>query len=226
MGMGVEERLKRAARAPSLQRVREACLLPREVIRDRRRRAAGSPVPPDRVKHKLIELAAMTAGARVVVETGTYWGDTTAYFAVRGYQVHSIELSLRLADLAEKRFGRLSNVHIYQGDSGEILSDVIGAIDEPICFWLDGHYSGGVTAGVSADVPILREIEVVGQHPMRAQHVIVIDDMNSFDGGEYPTVGEVVRGARQVGFDESHLESNLLFLRSRAGHAQERGHED
>lgn len=226
MELDLEARLKRAARAPSLQRMREACLFPREVIRDRRRITAGSPVPPDRVKHKLIELAAVAAGARVVVETGTYWGDTTAYFAVRGYQVHSIELSPRLTALAEKRFKRLSNVHLYQGDSGEILSEVIGGIGEPICFWLDGHYSGGVTAGVGADVPILREIEVVGQHPVRAQHVIVVDDMNSFDGGEYPTVAEVVRGARRVGFDESHLESNLLFLRSRPGHPHEWGRED
>ncbi|MDP4013829.1 MAG: hypothetical protein U0990_02620 [Candidatus Nanopelagicales bacterium] len=205
--------LKRTARMPTLQRAREAALLPRELARDRRRVAAGSPVPPDRVKHKMIEAAARSAGSRVIVETGTYYGDTAAYFAVRRYDVHSIELSPELTELARQRFKYRNNVQIHMGDSGEILGQVIAGIDVPICFWLDGHYSGGVTAGDSMRPPILREIEAIGRHPVRS-HVIVIDDMNAFDGIDYPAVDAVVDAAHRNGFNESSLESNLLVLRS------------
>ena len=56
-----------------------------------------------------------------------------------------------------ERFRNDEAVTIFQGDSGEIMGEVIKDIDNPIIFWLDGHYSAGITSKGSLHTPILRE---------------------------------------------------------------------
>jgi hypothetical protein len=58
---------------------------------------------------------------------------------------------------------------------------------EPALFWLDGHYSGGVTARGESDTPIYAELV----HVLGSSHknVIVIDDARCFgSGAKYPTI--------------------------------------
>jgi hypothetical protein len=47
---------------------------------------------------------------------------------------------------AKHRFRADPNIHILQGDSGEILPKIMGDISQPCLFWLDEHYSGGINA--------------------------------------------------------------------------------
>jgi len=52
-------------------------------------------------------------------------------------------------------------------------------LDEPALFWLDAHYSQGVTAGASEAAPILKELScLAGRH--RHKDVILIDDARLF----------------------------------------------
>ena len=45
------------------------------------------------------------------------------------------------ANKAIKRFADDKNVRILQGDSGKELPSLIDGVEEPVLFWLDGHYS-------------------------------------------------------------------------------------
>ena len=58
-------------------------------------------------------------------------------------------------------------------------------------FWLDAHYSSGVTARGVVDSPIAQELETIFSHPAKG-HVILIDDAREFTGhGGYPTIEEL-----------------------------------
>ena len=65
-----------------------------------------------------------------------------------------------------------------------------------IVFWLDGHWSGGVTAGEDDECPLLDELGAI-KH--RRGDIIMIDDARlflaappiSFDPSQWPTVFEI-----------------------------------
>ena len=61
-------------------------------------------------------------------------------------------------------------------------------INEPAIFWLDGHYSGGITANSVCPLRTeLTNILAAGQ-----RHLILIDDARLLDGtNDYPTLEEV-----------------------------------
>jgi hypothetical protein len=129
----------------------------------------------------------------IMVETGTYLGDTT--FAVKDdlSKIISIELDDNLYKKATLRFGSLSKITIVHGDSGTILPSILKHINEPVAFWLDGHYSGRQTAKGELDTPIKKELEAILNHHIK-KHVILIDDARFFNGKNgYPTIKELVK---------------------------------
>jgi hypothetical protein len=56
------------------------------------------------------------------------------------------------------------------------LWDVIKEINEPITFWLDGHYSGGNLPTGKYLSPLIQELDAIKQHPIKV-HTILIDDI-------------------------------------------------
>jgi hypothetical protein len=59
-------------------------------------------------------------------------------------------------------------------------------------FWLDGHYSGGVTGIGSLETPIIKELQTIFNHPLSKKHVILIDDARLFNGTrDYPKIEEL-----------------------------------
>lgn len=114
---------------------------------------------------------------RWFVETGTYLGDSVQMAIDAGFEyVLSIELSKKYWSLAFDRFFSNDKVFIWQGDSSEILYDTIRDIDEPITFWLDGHYSKGDTAIGRYCTPLMLELQQIAKHHIKT-HTIMIDDM-------------------------------------------------
>jgi len=68
---------------------------------------------------------------------------------------------------------------------------VIAAIDEPTTFWLDAHYSGGITAKGEKDTPVMEELYAI-LNQFKHRCVILIDDARCFNGkDDYPTIEEV-----------------------------------
>lgn len=152
---------------------------------------AGKPVPPPHIiKQLTIGWYAKKWGATVFVETGTYLGDTVNAMKGNFKKIYSIELSNELFKKAQARFSGCSNITLIEGDSSAKLNELLPSISEPALFWLDGHYSGGVTARGELSTPIYKEVEGILKHAVD-NHVILIDDARLFVGADdYPTHDE------------------------------------
>ena len=124
---------------------------------------------------------------KTLVETGTYLGDTLYAMTPDFEQLYSIELSGHYYRLAQKRFKNFNNIHLLLGDSGKVLKDLVPTLTSPALFWLDGHYSGGLTAKGDKECPVYEELNAIFSSPQ--QHFIFIDDARLFVGAnDYPTL--------------------------------------
>jgi hypothetical protein len=159
--------------------------------------ASGRPMPmPPHMKRILIKRTAEAMRANHFIETGTYRADTSVALAAITKRVTTIEVDVRLAELAQKRCNKLP-VEVLVGDSSVRISDAIVNRGERCLFWLDGHYSAGVTGGGDIEVPIYRELDVLLPR-LTSNDLILIDDAREFIGGEYPTLGEIRQKVRQL----------------------------
>ena len=158
---------------------------------------------PQRVKWSVLRRYGQPTD--VWVETGTYRGDTTAYLARTAAHVHSIEPGPELAEAARWRFRDDTRVSILQGLSEERLPELLETLEGPVSFWLDGHFSAGVTFRGPADTPIRDELDVIGRHLGRLGRVsVLVDDVRCFDPSNpsfasYPTRGWLVEWAEGHG---------------------------
>lgn len=154
--------------------------------------AEGKPVPPPHViKQLIIKDAKDKYGCGILIETGTYLGDMVEAQKKHFGKIYSIELGEKLYEDAVKRFEGDENVTILFGDSGKVLKALMPKICEPAIFWLDGHYSAGVTAMGEKQCPIYEELEAIfASKPFN--HVLLIDDARLFVGkDDYPTFEEL-----------------------------------
>ena len=154
--------------------------------------AAGKPVPPPhRIKQKVLTEYATNFETKILIETGTFLGDMLYAMRRRFDRLISIELSSELTERARVRFRKYPQIQIVNGDSGEKLKEILQGISQRTLFWLDGHYSGGITAKGKLDTPIYSELQIVFDHPVK-DHVILIDDARLFNGtNDYPTIPEL-----------------------------------
>jgi hypothetical protein len=170
---------------------------PFRVLRKRRRdaraveewRQAGAPLPsPHIFKQQVVREYGARFRLRTLVETGTFKGDMIQGVERHFTEIHSIELGRELFDEARDRFARLNHIHLYLGDSATMLPEVLKQLRSPALFWLDGHYSKGVTARGSKDTPVVEEVSAICRHNP-VSHVVLIDDARRFTGqGDYPSV--------------------------------------
>ena len=86
-----------------------------------------------------------------------------------------------------------------QGDSGKILGSVIASLNAPITFWLDGHWSAGDTAKGESITPLMAELDIIRQHPIKT-HTILIDDIRFLDsaGFEWITSDAVLKKIKEI----------------------------
>jgi len=103
-------------------------------------------------------------------------------------QLYSVELDRNLYEAATKRFRGQSKARFYLGDSAVVIQEILTSLKEPALFWLDAHYSGGITARGESDTPIDRELQAILTHGVRG-HVILIDDARNFGADPaYPSI--------------------------------------
>lgn len=146
--------------------------------------------PPHAVKRAAIKWYREKYDLKILVETGTYLGDMVEACKLLFDKVYSVELSEKLYKKATKRFAADTNVELLCGDSSVKLPEILKKEHQPCLFWLDGHYSGGVTAMGSLECPVREELAAILQHPVN--HVILVDDARLFNGThDYPTVDEI-----------------------------------
>lgn len=141
---------------------------------------------PHILKQFTVKDYAYKYGCGTLVETGTYEGDMVKACLPSFSKIYSIELDKTLFEKAVNTFRSKSNVKILNGDSGVKLPEILREVNNRCVFWLDGHYSAGITAKGELDTPIAKEIESIFNHNI-PDHVILIDDARCFDGtNDYP----------------------------------------
>ena len=127
------------------------------------------------------------------VETGTYMATTLISVHKHFETSYSIELNHEFAQEAQHHFRNQKNVTIVEGDSGNSLEQILSTNTTKKLFWLDAHYSGGMTAQ-SADfghTPISKELERIMLTWVEGS-VILIDDARLFIGEDnYPTIADL-----------------------------------
>jgi len=154
-------------------------------------------IPTQPLKMEVLRHYAQSYDLDVMIETGTFEGDTVADLIDDFKLIYSIELDEALYNKAVKRFEFNPNVAIFNGDSAVILPILIKTVTASTLFWLDAHYSGGVTALGDTVTPILNELAniFIHAHPLS---VVLIDDARLFGTqGGYPTIDKVIEGVEQ-----------------------------
>jgi hypothetical protein len=158
----------------------------------------------------------------VVIETGTYHGDSTRFFAGAGFAVHTIEVSETLARQVFPGLRRIG-VTCHRGDSAKILPELLMTLAdegvEDLNFWLDGHWSGGVTSTAPThETPITAELEAIAALRSRFRRmVIAVDDLRCFgNDAAYPDKYFLIDWARRAGLQSFFLAD--IFVASTETH--------
>lgn len=166
---------------------------------------------PHRVKTRTLREYAQRYGARTLIETGTYYGDTIWRVRKDFARIVSIEIDPTLSAQARRRFKRDAHIEFVVGDSGVALEDVLATTSDRCLFWLDGHYSGGITGRGELDCPIVNELRHIWNHRV-SDHVILVDDAREFVGVDgYPTISELEATVKRERPDWSFVVENDII---------------
>ena len=175
------------------------------------------PLPPF-IKRSIILRYALDHHCKTLVETGTQYGDTPWLFRSRFETIYTIELSPTLAAMSRRSFRRFSHIKVVEGDSGKKLAELLPMLQSKTLFWLDGHYSAGLTARGSTDCPIYGELKSIAQL-CKVPCVVLIDDARCFGHDkDYPTLQELEDFVR-VAFPrhETRVSNDIISITPLAG---------
>ncbi len=184
--------------ATRYESIRHKFVARRQLRKHRQWEQAGKPAPaPHFAKQMVLRQYAAEFGLKVLCETGTFRGDMIQAMRNDFDRIYSIELSQHYHQRAQRRFAGADHIQLMHGDSGIEIRKIVGELDEPALFWLDGHYSGGDTARGDLDTPILAELSHILSSSI--DHVVVIDDARCF-GAEagYPDFDTLVDFVSQI----------------------------
>ncbi|MDX1956860.1 MAG: hypothetical protein SFU20_15125 [Chitinophagaceae bacterium] len=161
----------------------------------------GKPFPPPHiVKQNAIKEYGQAFSIKTLVETGTYLGEMVEAQLPNFESIYSIELSEKLYKRGLKKFKNQPKVHLLQGDSGKVMRQITSQLSAPALFWLDGHYSGGITALGDKECPVIEELNIITSDNI--PHVILIDDARLFVGAnDYPRVEDILSFCKNTGFN-------------------------
>ena len=148
-------------------------------------------------KETAIKLAKI-AQANTFIETGTYYGGTAKWAADEFREIHTIELSEKIYNMVKDELSTKGNITLYLGDSRNQLPNILKNKSENIFFWLDGHYSGGITAGKEYPCPLINELEIILKRDN--DDIILIDDARLYTGNEFgwPSIVEISKKVEQL----------------------------
>ena len=162
--------------------------------------------PPKKYKYSALREYARNAKINILVETGTYMGGAVDHLRHDFEGIYTIELDDDLYHRARIRFAKISNVFCFHGDSGVELKKITAGIHKEAIFWLDAHYSGGITAKGSKETPIMEELKLILSRKKR--DIILIDDLRLFGlEQDYPPLEDLVKfvlSARKASIENKH----------------------
>ncbi len=174
-------------------------------------------IAPPHIKRKILMAYLHKYALDHFIETGTHLGDTLAYIAInKDTQCTSSELGDLYYQKAKERFKSYRNVELLNGDSGALIPMVVDKLTNSALFWLDGHYSGGVTAQGETDTPVSAELRAIFSSPCKT-HVILIDDARCFDGSNgYPHLDDLLKTVRIESNYHAEISADIIRLTPRS----------
>jgi len=172
----------------------------------------GEPIrSPHLLKQRTVRDYAQRYGLRVLVETGTYYGEMVAAMKNRFARIYSVEFDSGLAARASKKFARRPHIHILHGDSQKVVPELLQSLNEPALFWLDAGYYGW--AGLQGDRQRLTsELEAILGHSI-PNHVILMDDARGLNGQNGSPTVDQLKQRIETGFPGRTVEVKYDILR-------------
>jgi hypothetical protein len=148
--------------------------------------------------HTLVRLLRDRFNITTFVETGTYLGQTTRWAASVFAKVVTIEMSPQVHAQVLPQLQQLDNVTSLLGNSADLLPQVLRQCKGPVLFWLDAHYSGGITGGETNECPLLEELRTIVNADIGPY--ILIDDARFFvqppppphDAEQWPALPDII----------------------------------
>ena len=112
-----------------------------------------------------------------------------------------------------------------------MMKEVVSVLSGPSIFWLDGHFSFGITAGQERECPLLEELSSLGS--ISSSDIILVDDANMFSAPapsphrseHWPSLSQVFDALQKINprFYIAILENAIVaipaFLRERLAEA-------
>lgn len=130
----------------------------------------GGPMNGQSFRRAIYEDLLASLPLKAIVETGTFRGTTTEYFAASNLPVYTVEANPRFYEYSRLRLRHVGeHVHRYKGDSRDFLRRLSGTESMPksdVYFYLDAHWE--------EDLPLREEIQIIFAHWERA--VVMVDD--------------------------------------------------
>ena len=131
-------------------------------------------------------------GASYFVETGTLHGDGVDYALHFDFKkIFSIEIIPELAKKAKEKYTSHENVIIVEGNSSDVMGELIKKIDGNIIFWLDAHFPGCDSKHKTYDeikqldydvnLPLEKEIDIISKRIGNYKDTIICDDLWVYD---------------------------------------------
>jgi hypothetical protein len=134
------------------------------------------------------------------IESGSYMGEGIQAALDAGFKnIFSIEITEKYYKHCTNRFRNRPEVRLIFGDVVDKLPEVISNINEPITFWLDGHWDVGATDETRGifDFPVCKELEIIATHPIKT-HTILIDDIRLLDHEWDVKLEDVIKGVLKI----------------------------
>lgn len=164
---------------------------------------------------EILESYARTYKLKNFVESGSADGDTCEALAHLFDHAYTIEIVPTVQARTARRLSVFPQVECFLGDSTDILPGILGKLDGPALFWLDGHYCGSLEARAEKDTPVKEEIELI--LATGVPHVILVDDSRLFGmDPAYPTIEWVreVATSQPIEFTFSYI-SDIMRIAPR-----------
>ena len=132
----------------------------------------------------------------VFFEGGAFRGETASRASFLFDKVITVEKSEEMYSVAKNNISEIKNIDLFLGDTRDYLK-VIGNKYDNILYWLDAHWSGGVTYGKQDECPLIEELSIIFTN--ERNYVILIDDARLFitppprphDFSEWPSLKDI-----------------------------------
>jgi len=149
--------------------------------------------PHSLTKVRQIRSIGRKSGARYMIESGTYLGNTARRCANAFDKIITVEIDQTLASTASSYLAKWPNVEVINGDITHVLPSVLDRPEvQDVLVYLDGHFSGGDT-GIGDQVePACDVIFMLAaySHKMRS---VIVDDFREFGRPGWPRKSELIR---------------------------------